>query len=86
MNIIHENCDPEVASDKSLPYTAYLIEYKDNGETKWDVAVAPKVSELFDYYYDKYKSVTNMTQSQGRVSPKLWKNPNAKPPTSKKKK
>tara|TARA_B100000900_G_scaffold413551_1_gene437829 strand:- start:1192 stop:1443 length:252 start_codon:yes stop_codon:yes gene_type:complete len=79
MNILHENCDPELASDPSLPYSAYLIEYIDQGETKWDIAVAPKQSELFDYYWDKYKAVTNMTQSQGRVSPKLWKNPKAKP-------
>jgi hypothetical protein len=34
---------------------------------------------MFDYYWDKYKAVTNMTQSQGRVSPKLWQDPNAKP-------
>jgi len=85
MNILHENCDPKLASDASLPYSAYLIEYIDKGETKFDIAVAPKQSELFDYYWDKYKAVTNMTQSQGRVSPKLWKNPNVKTPAKKKK-
>lgn len=73
MNIIHENCDPKLASDASLPYSAYLIEYIDKGKTKWDIAVAPKQSEIFDHYWDKYKAVSNMTQSEGRVNPKLWK-------------
>jgi hypothetical protein len=79
MKILHENCDPKLASDTSLPYTAYLIEYIDQGETKWDIAISTKQSDMFDYYWDKYKAVTNMTQSQGRVSPKLWQDPNAKP-------
>ena len=75
MNIIHENCDPKQASDVSLPYTAYLIEYIDKGKTKFDIAVAPKQSELFDYYWDKYKAVNKMIQSEGRANPKLWKAP-----------
>jgi hypothetical protein len=31
MKIIHEDCDPDKALDKSLPYTAYLVEYKKDG-------------------------------------------------------
>jgi len=72
LKIIHKNCDPGLASDTSLPYTAYLIEYIENDEIKWDIAVSSKKVEIFDYYWDKYNNVQNMTQSQGKVNPKLW--------------
>ena len=26
--MIHENCDPELANDKTLPNNAFIIEYK----------------------------------------------------------
>ena len=39
-----KKCDPKLAEDKKLPYTAYLIEYvdKENGEDKdfYDIAHA----------------------------------------------
>lgn len=72
VNIIHQDCDPSMANDRSLPYTAYLVEYEDNGLRKFDVSVAPKRVDIFDYYWDKFRSVINMTQSEGRVNPKLW--------------
>ena len=36
MKVLHEKCDPKLAENKKLPYTAYLIEYvdKENGEDK----------------------------------------------------
>ena len=33
------------------------------------------MSEIFDHYYDKYKNVLAIVQSDGRVAPKLWKDP-----------
>lgn len=84
MKIIHEDCDPTLAQDKSLPYNAYLIEYLQDGLTKFDITLGYKQVEIFDYYYDNYRSdFKNMTQTEGRISPKLWGN---KPPTEKKKK
>ena len=42
MKVLHEKCDPKLAEDKKLPYTAYLVEYvdKENGEVKtfYDIA------------------------------------------------
>ena len=29
MKVLHEKCDPKLAEDKKLPYTAYLVEYVD---------------------------------------------------------
>ncbi len=78
IKIIHENCDPDLAMDVSLPYTAYLVEYLKEGVTSYDIAVSSKQVDIFDHYYDKYSSVINMTQSNGKVNPKLWIDPKAK--------
>lgn len=72
MKIIYQNCDPELANDRSLPHTAYLVEYDDGSGVCYDVAVASKRVEIFDYYWDKYRNVISMKQSEGRVNPKLW--------------
>lgn len=73
MKILQEKCDASLSQDKSLPYTAYLIEYEEGDNTYFDIAISGKKSEIFDHYYDKYKKgFINMTQTEGRVSPKLW--------------
>ncbi len=74
MKVLHENCEATMAEDKSLPYTAYLVEYETEGKKRFDVAISSKLVEIFDHYYDKYGKVINMTQSNGRVNPKLWGN------------
>ena len=73
MKIIHKDCDPTLANDKTLPYTAYLVEYLQDGMTHFDIVVSPKRVEIFDYYWDNYRhDFKNMTQTDGRVNPKLW--------------
>ena len=75
IKIIHEDCDPSISQDKSLPYTAYLIEYMVDGLTKFDIAIAPKRVDIFDHYWDYYRhDFVNMTQTEGRVNPKMWGN------------
>ena len=82
MKIIHRDCDPSLAQDRTLPYTAYLVEYLQDGITKFDIAISPKRVEIFDHYWDNYRSdFISMTQTEGRVNPKLWG-----PPKGKKKK
>lgn len=84
MRILYEDCDPDKALDKSLPYTAYLIEYKKDGESHYDVALGKKQVEIFDHYWDKYReNFVNMKQSEGRINPKLWGN---EPPKTKSRK
>ena len=83
MKIINENCDPKVAEDPKLPYTAYLIQYADKEVVKYDLTVGDSKVEIFDHYYDKYKNVMQMIQSNGRVNPKLWQGkPKAQKPKS----
>lgn len=73
LKIIHENCDPKLAQNPKLPYTAYLVEYEKDGKTCYDITLCQKAVEMFDHYYDKYKKgLKGWKQSQGRISPKLW--------------
>ena len=73
MKIIHKDCDPTLANDRSLPYTAYLVEYLQDGMTHFDIVVGRNRVEIFDHYWDLYRhDLINMTQSEGRINPKLW--------------
>ena len=84
MRVLHENCDPELAQDKSLPSNAYIIEYKSEGTSCFDIVSAAKQSEIFDAYWDKHRdNFVTMKQAEGRVNPKMWGN---EPPKTKKKK
>jgi hypothetical protein len=73
MRILHQNCDPEMASDRTLPYTSYLVTYKMDGVITYDLIIANKKIEIFDYYWDRYREdFVNFKQTEGRVNPKLW--------------
>ena len=78
VNIIHANCDPELANDRTLPHTAYLIEFDDGNGVIYDIVTASKRVDIFDYYWDKYRNVISMTQTEGRANPKLWQDPKKK--------
>ena len=53
LNILKENCDPTKDNNSTLPYNAYLVQYKigDKEELRWDLTMAYKMSEIFDHYY-----------------------------------
>ena len=73
LRIIHEKCDPKLADNRKLPYTAYLVEYEDDGKVFYDITISQKAVEMFDYYYDKYKTgLKGWKQTEGIVNPKLW--------------
>ena len=44
VKILQQDCDPSAAEDTSLPYTTYLVEYKQDGITKFDIVIAAKAS------------------------------------------
>ena len=84
MKILFEDCSPDKAEDKSLPYSAYLVEYKKEGKSCFDITTAGRQVDIFDYYYDKYGAeFVTMKQSEGRSNPKLWGN--ERPETKKRK-
>ena len=73
VKIVHQNCDPSLAEDKSLPYTAYLVEYDDGNGIYYDIVICNKKVDIFDHYWDKYREgLIRFTQTEGRVNPKLW--------------
>lgn len=73
MKILHQNCDPEIANDRSLPYTAYLVTYEIDGAIAYDLVIPEKQMEIFDYYWDRYREgLKGWKQSEGRVNPRLW--------------
>ena len=75
MRILHQNCDPEVANDRTLPYNAYLVTYEIDGAITYDLVIPDKQVEIFDYYWDRYREgLKGWKQSEGRVNPKLWGN------------
>lgn len=78
IKMIHQDCDPTLCQDRSLPYTAYMVEYMQDGMTKFDIVTASKRVDIFDHYWDMYrKDFVTMVQTEGRANPKLWVDPNA---------
>ena len=87
MKILKQDCKKDEAQDKTLPYTCYLIIYKVDGVEKYDLAMASKQVDLFDYYYDLYKeNFVSMMQAEGRVAPNMWQDPTEKTKKPNKKK
>lgn len=73
IKILHKNCDPEIANDRTLPYTAYLVRYVEDNTECYDLVLCNKKTDIFDYYWDKYREgLISFKQSEGRVNPKLW--------------
>ena len=76
VRMIHRDCDPTLADDRSLPHTAYLVEYLQDGMTHFDIVMASKKVDIFDEYWDKYREdLIKFTQTEGRSNPKLWNPP-----------
>lgn len=74
MRILNEACDPELATDKSLPNNAFLVTYNTGEEKKYDLVISSKKVDIFDHYYDKYKKgLIDIQQTDGTANPKLWK-------------
>ena len=79
VKIIHKNCDPELAKNRSLPYTAYIVKYCDDDQYNYDIVIANKQVDIFDHYWDKYREdLISFKQTEGRVNPKIWGPNNSK--------
>ncbi|ADO97117.1 hypothetical protein SSM1_234 [Synechococcus phage S-SM1] len=79
VKVIEQDCDPTRADDRTLPYICYLVTYKMDGKVCYDLAITGKEVDLFDYYWDLYRhDFITFKQTEGRVNPKLWNDPNQK--------
>lgn len=75
VKVIHRDCDPSLSKDRSLPCTAFLVEYIQGDTTHWDIVMSGKKVDIFDEYWDKYReNLIGFTQTEGRSNPKLWNN------------
>ena len=73
IKIIHQDCDPSLSEERSLPYTTYLVEYIQGETTHFDIVMCNKKVDIFDHYWDKYReNLIRFTQTEGRLNPKLW--------------
>jgi hypothetical protein len=72
--ILHQNCDPALAQDRTLPYNTYIVKYQSSeDEFCYDLIISNKQMDIFDFYWDKYRDgIKGWKQSEGRVNPKLW--------------
>ena len=78
IRVYKQGCDPTEADDRTLPYTSFLVEYVQDGITKFDIVFAGKKVDLFDHYYDQYKKdFINFTQPEGRINPRIGNDPTA---------
>lgn len=68
MNVIHKNCDKNLAKDKSLPKNSYIIEYKIDNELTYDIVVSNSAAEIFDSYYDQLgkDSIVSILWTEGK--------------------
>ena len=48
MKLLFEDCEQESAEDRTLPNNSFLIEYKIDGVSHYDIAIASKQVEIFD--------------------------------------
>lgn len=73
MKVLHENCDRNLANDRTLPYTAYIVAYEIDAAILYDLVMTDKQTEIFDCYWDKYREgLKGWRQSEGRVNPRTW--------------
>lgn len=71
MVILHQNCEPELALDKSLPRDSYLVSYLNSEDiVSYDIIRSTSKVEAFDFYWDTYRSVIQIEWTKGTVNPK----------------
>ncbi len=76
MKTIYSDCDPSVREERTLPTNAFIVEYLQDTITKFDVVMSSKQVDIFDHYWDNYRSdLKNITQCEGRISPRLYNPP-----------
>lgn len=80
--IINQDCDLSLANDRSLPVNSYVVSYMKDGFTHYDIVLCNKRVEIFDMYWDQYReNLLNIVQTEGRVNPRVWQDPNQKKKT-----
>ena len=70
---IHQRCDAILSKNTRLPNNSFLVEYKVNGESNYDIVSSQKMVRIFDHYYDRYgQDLIRIVSTEGRINPRLW--------------
>lgn len=72
MKILNQNCEPELAKDKTLPRDSLLIEYMNDNILCYDIVRSSNQVEVFDYYYDKSYMIKSINWTEGLINPKSY--------------
>lgn len=73
IKIVHENCNLNLAKDKSLPTNSYLVTYELDGKVLYDIVISNKRSDIFDAYWDKYRNdLKTICWTDGKFNSKMW--------------
>jgi hypothetical protein len=82
VKVLHQNIDPSLAKDKTLPSHSYIVSYYLDGKKCHDIAIGHKRAAIFDLYWDLYRNdLISIEWTDGRVNPKLWQDPKEKKKT-----
>ena len=84
--VILEKTTKEKANDRKLPSDAFEVCYVVDGEERLDVTRSGKAVNVFDMYYDKFKTGLKIIDfGRGTIKPALWKYNNTPTKTKKRK-
>ena len=79
IRLLFEKCPRDKANDKKLPSDSFVVSYNDKEELKYDIVRASAQVDVFDAYYDKYgKGLKKISQTAGKINPKIWQDPKEK--------
>lgn len=70
--ILHQNCDPEMANDKSLPRDSFIVTYLNEEQVCYDIVKSGSQVDVFDYYHDKSYTVKAIKWTEGAIHPKMY--------------
>lgn len=73
IRMIHEDCNEEYKNDRTLPNSSYLVSYSVDKVIHYDIVSSNKRVDIFDYYWDLYRSeFLGYQQTEGRADPRSW--------------
>ena len=65
--VILEKTTKDKADDRKLPSDAFNVFYVVEGEERLDVTRSGKMVNVFDFYYDKYRDISNKRGFFGEI-------------------
>lgn len=70
--ILHQNCESNLAKDKSLPRDSLLVTYMNDNLLCYDIVRSSSQVEVFNYYYDNSYTVKRIDWTEGLINPKSY--------------